>query len=121
MGAMLPTLPMDWLCGQVAFVYAFNIIQPTIVVDKIVAAALDILVPRGSGESNWFARHWRSLENNADRMARERDIRADLRQWDRDYPFLHHELLVRYCAGFVASAAAAMVWGHLKSLFSKKR
>ncbi|KAL7550869.1 hypothetical protein ACHAWF_014075 [Thalassiosira exigua] len=45
---------MDWLCGQVAFVYAFNKVRPATFVDKIIQSAVDVLVPgRGAGESNW--------------------------------------------------------------------
>jgi len=70
---------MDWLCGQAAFIYAFNKVsqfytplsvelqhnltlhlssfkqvKPAAIVDTIVEAVVDILVPgRGAGESNW--------------------------------------------------------------------
>jgi hypothetical protein len=71
----------DWLCGQIAFIYAFNKVRPhrkqfaamplspqpqlcrnifvlqvkpAQIVDKLVEIAVDILVPgRGAGEGNW--------------------------------------------------------------------
>eukprot|EP00956_Cyclotella_meneghiniana_P015658 scaffold24111_cov87-Cyclotella_meneghiniana.AAC.2 len=65
-----PMFSSDWLCGQIAFIYAFNkvrkkdryshsvrcfaSVKPAQVVDKIVEIAVDILVPgRGAGEGNW--------------------------------------------------------------------
>ncbi|KAL7517017.1 hypothetical protein ACHAWX_001976 [Stephanocyclus meneghinianus] len=44
----------DWLCGQIAFIYAFNKVKPAQIVDKLVEIAVDIMVPgRGAGEGNW--------------------------------------------------------------------
>jgi len=83
---------------------------------------VDILVPgRGAGESNWFWRNVRSLERDGDRISKELDIRADLRNWDREFPYFHHEMIVRYVAGFLASSVAVAAWGHLRSLYSSKR
>ncbi|KAL7539787.1 hypothetical protein ACHAXR_009608 [Thalassiosira sp. AJA248-18] len=111
---------MDWLAGQAAFIYAFN--KPAVIVDKIVEAVVDVVVPgRGAGESNWFWRNLRSFERDGDRIAKELDIRAELRNWDREFPFFHHEMIVRYAAGFLASAVAVAAWGQLRSLFSSKR
>mmetsp|Transcript_30867 Transcript_30867/g.55934 ORF Transcript_30867/g.55934 Transcript_30867/m.55934 type:complete len:117 (+) Transcript_30867:90-440(+) len=113
---------MDWLCGQIAFIYAFNKIKPAVIVDTIVEAVIDVLVPgRGAGESNWFWRNVRSFERDSDRISKELDMRAELRNWDREFPFFHHELIVRYFAGFVASAVAVTAWSQLRSLFSKRR
>ncbi|KAL7441331.1 hypothetical protein ACHAXH_005789 [Discostella pseudostelligera] len=115
---------MDWMCGQIAFIYAFNKIKPAVIVDKIIEAAVDVLVPgRGAGEGNWFWRNIRSLERDSDKISKELDIRADLRNWDREFPYFHHELIIRYFAGFLASAVAVAAWGQLRSLFSstKKR
>ena len=72
---------------------------------------------RGAGESNWFWRNVRSLERSNDRISKELDIRAELRNWDGEFPYFHHEMIVRYAAGFVASAVAVGVWGQLRSLF----
>lgn len=112
-------LSMDWIFGQVAFIYAFNKIKPASVVDKIVEAIVDTIVPgRGLGESNWFWRHVRSLERDGDRLSKEIDIRQELRNWDREFPYFHHELIVRYIAGCLASGAAVFVWAQLRSLFA---
>ena len=72
---------------------------------------------RGAGESNWFWRNVRSLERSNDRISKELDIRAELRIWDGEFPYFHHEMIVRYAAGFVASAVAVAAWGQLRSLF----
>ncbi|KAL3779223.1 hypothetical protein ACHAW5_009994 [Stephanodiscus triporus] len=109
---------MDWLCGQIAFIYAFNKIKPAVIVDGIIAAVVDAVVPgRGAGESTWFWRHLRSIERDTDRISRELDMRAELRRWDDEFPYFHHELIVRYVAGFMASAAAMFAWGQIRSLF----
>ncbi len=72
---------------------------------------------------NRFWRNIRSLERDSDKISKELDIRAELRNWDREFPYFHHELIIRYFAGFLASAMAVAAWGHLRSLFSstKKR
>lgn len=61
-------------------------------------------------------RGWRSLEQSAERKSRELEIRSDLRQWDEQYPEFHHELLVRYAAGFLASALVSTVVHAIKDL-----
>jgi len=68
-----------------------------------------------------FWRNVRSLERDSDRIAKELDIRAELRNWDNEFPYFHHEMIVRYIAGFLASAVAVAAWGQLRSLFSTKR
>ena len=72
---------------------------------------------------NRFWRNIRSLERDSDKISKELDIRADLRNWDREFPYFHHELIIRYFAGFMASAMAVAAWGQLRDLFSntKKR
>ncbi len=54
-------------------------------------------------------------------VSKELDIRGELRNWDREFPFFHHELIVRYAAGFLASAVAVAAFGQVRSLFSSKR
>jgi len=63
----------------------------------------------------------RSLERDSDRISKELDIRAELRNWDNEFPYFHHEMIVRYVCGFLASAVAVAAWGQLRSLFSTKR
>eukprot|EP00985_Skeletonema_marinoi_P031120 scaffold36298_cov146-Skeletonema_marinoi.AAC.1 len=61
-------ISLDWICGQCAFIYAFNKIKPAVIVDKLIEAVVDVLVPgKGAGESNWFWRNLRSLERDSDR------------------------------------------------------
>lgn len=68
-----------------------------------------------------FWRNLRSLERDSDRISKELDIRAELRNWDREFPFFHHEMIVRYAAGFLASAVAVTTFGQIKALFSSSK
>ena len=68
-----------------------------------------------------FWRNLRSLERDSDRISKELDIRAELRNWDREFPFFHHEMIVRYAAGFLASAVAVTAFGQVKALFSSSK
>jgi len=119
---ILTMISLDWICGQCAFIYAFNKIKPAVIVDKLIEALVDVIVPgKGAGESNWFWRNLRSLERDSDRISKELDIRQELRNWDREFPFFHHELIVRYAAGFLASAVAVAAFGQVRSLFSSSK
>lgn len=93
--------------GQVAFAAAFHEVKPGKVVDKVIDMVLDILIPgKGVGQGNWLSRSLRSIENQAERTTRELDIRRDLRDWDNRFPYMHHELIVRYISGLIAYTAA---------------
>eukprot|EP00541_Cyclophora_tenuis_P018537 CAMPEP_0116573602 /NCGR_PEP_ID=MMETSP0397-20121206/18883_1 /TAXON_ID=216820 /ORGANISM="Cyclophora tenuis, Strain ECT3854" /LENGTH=122 /DNA_ID=CAMNT_0004102181 /DNA_START=43 /DNA_END=411 /DNA_ORIENTATION=- len=106
-----------WIAGQVAFLYTFYKVRPAVIVDKCIEIIIDVIVPgRGVGESHWIMRGWRSLEQSAERKARELEIRADLRNWDEQYPQFHHELIVRYLTGFVASAVVSSLVHGIKGL-----
>ena len=62
----------------------------------------------------------RNLEQRAQRSQRELDIRSNLRQWDREFPYFHHELIIRYAAGILASNAAVIACSLLRDgLFGK--
>jgi hypothetical protein len=54
-------------------------------------------------------------------VSKELDIRGELRNWDSEFPFFHHELIVRYAAGFLASAVAVAAFGQVRSLFSSSK
>jgi len=111
-----------YLIAQIAFVFAFNKVKPAAIVDKIVEIALDILVPgKGAGESNWWNRGWRMIEQQADRTSKELDIRSDLRRWDEEFPYFHHELVVRYVAGFFASTVVMTIYNELRGGRNRKR
>ncbi|KAI2506596.1 hypothetical protein MHU86_7806 [Fragilaria crotonensis] len=100
----------SFLFGSIAFGYTFYAIKPAVVVDQLLHFAVDILVPgRGVGESNWFMKNWRTLEQSTEKASREMEIRADLRRWDQQFPELHHELIVRYVAGILASALVTAI------------
>eukprot|EP01082_Thalassiosira_pseudonana_P006281 g5898.t1.1.5e174189 g5898 g5898.t1 contig20:391916-392433(-) len=65
-------ISVDWLCGQLAFIYSFNKVKPAVIVDKLIEIAVDIIVPgRGAGESNLFMRNLRSFERDGDRISKE--------------------------------------------------
>jgi hypothetical protein len=66
------------------------------------------------GENNLFMKGWRSLEQGADRATREMNIRSDLRNWDNQFPEIHHELLVRWLSGAVLSMAVTSIYNGLK-------
>eukprot|EP00985_Skeletonema_marinoi_P019178 scaffold10899_cov108-Skeletonema_marinoi.AAC.1 len=87
----------------------------------IVLVETDKTSRKGAGESNWFWRNLRSLERDSDRISKELDIRGELRNWDSEFPFFHHELIVRYAAGFLASAVAVAAFGQVRSLFSSSK
>mmetsp|Transcript_5447 Transcript_5447/g.6376 ORF Transcript_5447/g.6376 Transcript_5447/m.6376 type:complete len:110 (-) Transcript_5447:291-620(-) len=93
------------------FMWAFNKVRPSEVVDKIVDFALDIIVPgRGTGGKSWWTRGVKRLEV----AEREFELRSDLQRWDREFPFMHHELLIRYSAGLLASSAALCLYDFLR-------
>lgn len=54
----------------------------------------------------------RHIEQHAERTQRELDIRSNLREWDNEFPYAHHELIIRYAAGILASnlAVIAVSW-----------
>ena len=54
-------------------------------------------------------------------MQQERNIRSKLQDWDQEFPFMHHELIVRYVAAFLASGTAVFVYDSFKGLLFKKR
>jgi hypothetical protein len=56
----------------------------------------------------------RSIEQQTERTSRELDIRSQLRQWDRDYPQIHHELIVRYICGAIVSVGCTSFYNAIK-------
>ncbi|KAL7580548.1 hypothetical protein ACA910_003675 [Epithemia clementina (nom. ined.)] len=96
-----------WVVGQFAFWFTVREMNPTKIVDQMIAFWLDLVTPgRGAGESQWWMRAVRDFEQTTERTRREMDVRTDLRQWDNDHPELHHELLVRYFCGAMVSVVA---------------
>jgi hypothetical protein len=83
--------------------YPFQV-KPAAIVDKLIDFWLTLIIPgRGAGERTWWMQGLRSLEQQSERTAREIDVRADLRRWDREYPQIHHELIVRWVCGAAVS------------------
>jgi hypothetical protein len=60
-----------------------------------------------------FQRGIRTLEQTAARTSREFDIRQQLREWDKSYPEIHHEMIVRWVGGALASLLATTLWNAL--------
>ena len=86
-------------------------INPAVVVDAAIAVFLDVMVPgRGMGERNWLMKNWRNLEQSAEKASWEVDIRDAIRRWDERCPLLHHELIVRYVAGSLASTFVSAIF-----------
>mmetsp|Transcript_26789 Transcript_26789/g.39632 ORF Transcript_26789/g.39632 Transcript_26789/m.39632 type:complete len:114 (-) Transcript_26789:155-496(-) len=99
------------LLSSFAFGFTFYKVNPTQIVDRLIKFAVDAIVPgRGMGEQNWFMQNWRAVEQSAEKSSREFDIRADLRRWDEQFPELHHELIVRIFAGFLASSVVTAIY-----------
>ncbi len=66
-----------------AFIYAFNKIKPTVIVDKIIEAVVDAVVPgQGAGESTWFWCHLESFERDGARISKELGIPLSLSRAD---------------------------------------
>jgi hypothetical protein len=52
----------------------------------------------------------RSVQRNSAKIEREFEIRSDLARWDDEFPYMHHELIVRYAAGLLASSLAVSLY-----------
>jgi len=90
-------------------------------VDKAIEIILDIIVPgKGAGVSNWLQKGLRTIEHHADRAQREIEIRSTLRNWDQEYPWMHHELIIRYVASFAASSFALMLYRELRGFTTSR-
>jgi len=105
----------NWIVSQISFWFTVRKVKPAQVVDQIINFWLDVTVPgRGTGENNWVMRGVRSVQQGAERTQAELDIRSNLNRWDKDYPEIHHELLVRWGCGLVASLIVSSLYQALK-------
>jgi len=68
-----------------------------------------------------WMKSWKTLEQSAERTSREMEIRSDLRQWDHDFPEIHHELIVRWVAGAFVSMAVTSLYNAIKPQPYKRR
>lgn len=94
-----------------SFSWGFHSVRPAEIVDRIIAFAVDVLTPGGgAGESTWWMKGFRNVQRGSQKIEKEMEIRSHLAEWDDDMPFLHHELIVRYAAGLLASTAALTVY-----------
>ena len=87
----------SWIVGQISFWYTVNKVKPAQIVDYCINLFLDLTIPgRGAGENHWLMKGYRQVQQTAERTNREMDIRNQLRNWDNDFPEIHHELIVRW-------------------------
>lgn len=61
------------------------------------------------------------MQRGSQRIEKEMEIRSNLSQWDEDFPFMHHELIVRYAAGLLASTAALTIYDLLRASHKDRR
>jgi len=94
----------------------YDKVRPGEIVDKIVEIALNLIVPGRDGGKSWWTRGMKRLEE----VERDMQIRAELKRWDEEFPFMHHQLIVRYASGIVASSIALFVYDHLVRGGSRK-
>jgi len=67
-----------------------------------------------------LARRLRSIEQIGEKAQRELQIRDNLRQWDVEFPYMHHELVVRYIAGFLASTAILSFYNIIRDIKQRR-
>ena len=107
---------MEALISTASFLYAFHKVNPTEIVDKVIDVILKTVTPgKGMGESSWWMKGIRHIEQTTERANNELTIRSNLRQWDEDWPMFHHEVIVRYAAGFLASYVSVVAYNFLFS------
>mmetsp|Transcript_3969 Transcript_3969/g.8274 ORF Transcript_3969/g.8274 Transcript_3969/m.8274 type:complete len:116 (-) Transcript_3969:336-683(-) len=105
----------SWVVSQISFWFTVRKVKPAQVVDQIIQFWLDVTIPgRGAGESNVVMNAFRSVEQAVDRTQAEIDLRSSLRKWDNDFPEIHHELIVRWGCGLVASLVVSSLYQALK-------
>jgi hypothetical protein len=56
----------------------------------------------------------RTIGQQTERTSREIDLRNTLRQWDRDHPQIHHELIVRYICGAIISVGCTSFYNAIR-------
>ena len=105
----------SWIVSQISFWFTVRKVKPAKIVDGIIDFWLDIVVPgRGAGENNLIMRGVRTVEQAAERAQAEVDLRSTLRKWDNDFPEIHHEMIVRWGCGLLASIVVSSIYNGLK-------
>ena len=105
----------NWIVSQISFWFTVRKVKPAQIVDQIIKFWLDVTVPgRGAGENSWVMRGVRAVEQGAERTQAEFDLRSNLRKWDNDFPEIHHELIVRWGCGLLASVFVSSMYQALK-------
>lgn len=94
--------------------------NPTKIVDNLIAIWLDLTIPGGGvGERSFWMSGWRMLQQTERRASKEMEIRNDLYRWDCENPQCHHELIVRYLCGALASLVCTCVYNELVDTFGR--
>lgn len=57
----------------------------------------------------------RSAQRGSQKIEKEMELRSHLSQWDEQFPYMHHEMIIRYAAGFLASTLALTIYDLLRS------
>lgn len=57
----------------------------------------------------------RSAQRGSQRIEKEMELRSHLSQWDEQFPYMHHEMIIRYAAGFLASTLALTIYDLLRT------
>mmetsp|Transcript_24286 Transcript_24286/g.27163 ORF Transcript_24286/g.27163 Transcript_24286/m.27163 type:complete len:118 (-) Transcript_24286:161-514(-) len=110
----------NWIVSQVSFWFTVRKIKPAQIVDEGIRLFLDLTIPgRGTGENNWIMRGVRSLEMGGERIQKEMDLRSQLRDWDSQFPEIHHEMIVRWICGAIASGVVTSIYQSMKSQSSR--
>jgi len=104
-----------------SFMYAFNKVRPAEIVDRIIAFTIDIITPGGGLGESWWMRGLRNVQRGSQRIEKEMEIRSNLAQWDEEFPFMHHELILRYAAGFLASTIALTIYDLFRGVQKSRR
>jgi hypothetical protein len=83
-------------------------IQQTII-DLVCPFGLTCEFLRNPNHPRWM-KGLRNVHRGSQRIEKEMEIRSNLANWDEEFPFMHHELIVRYAAGLLASTIALTIY-----------
>ena len=61
------------------------------------------------------------MQRGSQKIEKELEMRSNLAQWDENFPFMHHELIVRYAAGFLASTLALAMYDLIRGEQKRSR
>lgn len=99
----IPAQPTYQPHRRVFFQFCVSLLQvePAPIVDMTISFWVAIWTPR-------------EFRTQLERASLEFDIRSFLREWDREFPLIRHERIVRYMCGAVASVCYTSLYKVLK-------